>query len=391
MQVAVEDAVEEGTLQEGDEGGLQHRLGVDPGRRDGRRRRPSANPSSRSMTSTRRVTSTGMGTGDDDEPSVRCRPARGPRRACSGPRDGSRAPRRWSRRTAPPGPGGLARAATGIRPTRSGASQLIAARSRRTSVGHVGPLHLDDDGLSGAEPRRVHLGDGRRRHGHGIERRRTRRRAAGPGPLRRSVGPRRTIRPGPGRAAAGTRPRARRGKSPSPEEMIWPSLMYEGPSRSKALRSRRDSPVRDCSRLRRRSESAPAGHGRAQDGADPDDPDTGRKTSASGEAGAWARWRARRASMPGRPREIVGVDEPGRMRREGADGQVGRRVVGAAASLGWVPAHSPTGPMTREPLWPPKPNEFDSAGAGVPGPGLAVDDVEVRSRGRAARGRPWEG
>ena len=36
------------------------------------------------------------------------------------------------------------------------------------------------------------------------------------------------------------------GKIPSPDEMIWPSLMYVGPRCSNAGRNRRDSPARDC-------------------------------------------------------------------------------------------------------------------------------------------------
>ena len=59
-------------------------------------------------------------------------------RACSGLRAGSRAPRRWSRRTARPGPGGLVSAATGMRPTSIGAIQrhggdVEAAPSEATS------------------------------------------------------------------------------------------------------------------------------------------------------------------------------------------------------------------------------------------------------------------
>jgi hypothetical protein len=37
------------------------------------------------------------------------------------------------------------------------------------------------------------------------------------------------------------------GKMPSPDERIWPSLMYVGPRRSKATRKRRDRPARERS------------------------------------------------------------------------------------------------------------------------------------------------
>ena len=59
--------------------------------------------------------------------------------------------------------GGLARAATGMRPTRNGASHAMTAMSARTRSATDGPLHLDDDALAGAQRGRVHLGDRRRR------------------------------------------------------------------------------------------------------------------------------------------------------------------------------------------------------------------------------------
>ncbi len=47
--------------------------------------------------------------------------------------------------------------------------------------------------------------------------------------------------------------------------------------------------------------------------------------------------------------------------------------------------------MTRQPLWPPKPKEFDRAGAGSHGRALAVDDVEVDLGIGLARSRRWAG
>ena len=110
---------------------------------------PHAKPSRRSMTSTRRVTSAG----GDGGRRWRVWPVSASTRATSSMFWASR--RKSSSSTmvsanSSTSAGGLARAATGIRPTRRGAIQLMAARSRRTRRGHVGPLHLDHDGLAGA-------------------------------------------------------------------------------------------------------------------------------------------------------------------------------------------------------------------------------------------------
>ena len=51
-------------------------------------------------------------------------------------------------------------------------------------------------------------------------------------------------------------------------------------------------------------------------------------------------------------------------------------------------ASGPTGyavPITRQPLWPPKPKEFDSVGPGSHGARLAVDEVDRAGRGRPSR------
>ena len=107
-------------------------------------------------------------------------------------------------------------------------------------AGDVRSLHLDDDLLAGAQPGRVDLGDrrgGDRRLG---ELARTRPRA-GRRDRPRRCGAR------PSNVSAGTWSRQRLnsstssgGNRPSPEEMIWPSLMNVGPSDSAARRRRRD-------------------------------------------------------------------------------------------------------------------------------------------------------
>ncbi len=65
--------------------------------------------------------------------------------------------------------GGLASAATGIRPTRSGAIQLIAARSRRTKVATSGRCTLTTTASPSAQSRRVDLGDRRGGDGRALE------------------------------------------------------------------------------------------------------------------------------------------------------------------------------------------------------------------------------
>ena len=91
VQVAVEDAVDQRALERRDEAGLQQRVGVDPGRVH-RLDVVEGEAASRSITSTRRVTSVGWGRGTM---MPRCSvSASTPRcRACSAPRAGSRAPR----------------------------------------------------------------------------------------------------------------------------------------------------------------------------------------------------------------------------------------------------------------------------------------------------------
>ena len=62
------------------------------------------------------------------------------------------------------------------------------------------------------------------------------------------------------------------GKTPSPDEMIWPSLMKVGPSSSNSTRSLRDSPAREARWPLRRSISHHAPIAAAQPGTDRDNP-----------------------------------------------------------------------------------------------------------------------
>ena len=55
--------------------------------------------------------------------------------------------------------GGLASAATGMRPMRRGASHERAAMSSRKQLGDLRPLHLHHHLLAGAQAGGVHLGD----------------------------------------------------------------------------------------------------------------------------------------------------------------------------------------------------------------------------------------
>ena len=136
-------------------------LGVEAGRVHRRRRRRTRSPRRRSMTSTRRVTSTGCGRGTTI---VRCSVAASTR-ARSSMFSASR--RKSSSSTicsanSSTSAGGFASAATGMRPTSSGASHASARRSSRTSAATSRPLDLDDDLLAGDEAGRVHLRDRRR-------------------------------------------------------------------------------------------------------------------------------------------------------------------------------------------------------------------------------------
>ena len=102
----------------------------------------NAKPRSRSITSTRRVTSVGCGPRHDDRRAGRSSRARRRCRACSRPRGGSRAPRRSVSANSSTSAGGLASAAIGIRPMSAGASHDSAAMSSRTSGATCGRCTL---------------------------------------------------------------------------------------------------------------------------------------------------------------------------------------------------------------------------------------------------------
>ena len=127
---------------------------------------------------------------------------------------------------------------------------------------HRPALHLDHDPFAGSEGGRVDLGDRSRGDGSAVEGGEHSRTTADRGLLRSSW---RTCENGSG----GTRSRRSRnsatsssGNTPSPEERIWPSLIYVGPRVSNAGRSRRDSPVRDRSVPRSRMAHIPSAHPR---------------------------------------------------------------------------------------------------------------------------------
>src|SRR5262249_55038420 len=90
------------------------------------------------------------------------------------------------------------------------------------------------------------------------------------------------------------------GKKPWPDDTIWPSLMYAGPSRSKARRSRRDRPARDVAPPARRSWSCQAASADPRNAAASVNRPSGgrRRRRTSSGTSAWAL--ARRASMPAR-------------------------------------------------------------------------------------------
>ena len=148
--------------------------------------------------------------------------------------------------------GGLASVATGMRPMRWGASQLMAAMSRVTRRLTCGrwtftttssPLRSRaactwaiEAAAIGAVPKCSNTSP--------------------MGRPRSASTTLRTISNGSGGTwsrSSRNSPTSSGGNTPSPEERIWPSLMYVGPRRSNALRSRRERPARDISRRPNRS------------------------------------------------------------------------------------------------------------------------------------------
>ena len=125
--------------------------------------------------------------------------------------------------------GGLASAATGMRPTRNGATHAITARSWRTSRATDGRCTFTTTASPVTSVAACTWAIDAAANGVAIERREHGRRAGGRGPPRP---PRRTTANGSG----GTWSRhflnsvtSSSGNMPSPAEMIWPSLMYVGP------------------------------------------------------------------------------------------------------------------------------------------------------------------
>ena len=157
--------------------------------------------------------------------------------------------------------GGLASAAIGMRPTRCGATHAMTRRSRCTSSRDLRPLHLDHDLLAGAQRGGVDLRDRRGRE----------RRAVEAAEHRVERLPQLLLDDSPhdverlGRHLVAALPELgdqRLGEDALADEMIWPSLMYVGPSFSAAIRSRRDSPATELSVPRSRAAHIASGRPR---------------------------------------------------------------------------------------------------------------------------------
>ena len=120
---------------------------------------PKWKPSSRSITSMRRVTSVGWGRGTTKSrwssaakvAAISSMFSASSRKSSSSTIVSANSSTRA---------GGLASAATGIRPTRCGASQAMTARSWCTRVDTDGRWTLTTTARAVAQRRRVHLGDG---------------------------------------------------------------------------------------------------------------------------------------------------------------------------------------------------------------------------------------
>ena len=214
VQVAVEDAVEHRSLEEGDEPGPQHRLGVDAGGPHGLDVVPGEaveplhdeHPAGHE----RRV-----GARHDDGAAGRSRRGRGRRRACSRPRGGSRAPRRSSRRTARSAPAGWPA-------RRPGSGRRGAARASSSPPGRaarawatVGRCTLTTTSSPVRRRAAWTWAIEAAASGRGSNLAKTCSRGR-PRSASTIGGPRRRTRPAPGRGAAGTRPRAPRGRSLRP-------------------------------------------------------------------------------------------------------------------------------------------------------------------------------
>ena len=288
--------------------------------------------------------------------------------------------------------GGLARAATGMRPTSSGASQLMAARSRPDHLGHGGALHLDDHPLAGEQAGRVDLGDGGGGQGHGIDR-----------GEQRVEGPAEVLLDDPADHGEGL------GRDPVAQqpELVDQLLGEEPFARGEDLAQLDvggSQPLEGPAQPARQSGSRlgpgpPARSTRAQPAtAVPRTVATrttrtpGGQTPAAGEGRGLGPlgWPAGRRCRRVQDRSSGstsqgGCDEKAPTARSDGSGSAGsgRTVRSRWMVRRWGPAHSSTGPMTRVPLWPPKPKEFDSDGRRLPGPGRRRGRRRGRSRGRA--------
>ena len=225
--------------------------------------------------------------------------------------------------------GGLASAATGMRPTRNGAIQLMAARSVRTVVATAGRCTLTTTSSPVRRRGGVDLGDRRGGERRPVE--------AGEDLLERPAEV--LLDDGPdglerlGRHLVAEQPELA-DQLGGEEALAGGEDLAEldvGRARgvSKAMRSRRDSPARDSSgRPSRRRPAAvdqvPAAEGLAELGADPDHPPAGRQAAPAEQLGDLGRrCRARRPGRPGRHVSWSRVDQPGGCPgAERADGQV---------------------------------------------------------------------
>ena len=182
--------------------------------------------------------------------------------------------------------------------------------------GDVYALHLHDDLFARLEHRTVHLCDRGRHDGDRIE--------AGEGVLE-----------GPGELcsivafttlndSAGTRSRrslnwdtTSSGKIPSPDERIWPSLMYVGPRCWKLTRRRLDSARRECSVPFRRSRRYQSPNVPPSDAGHAGDPPRGRQPATAHEARQLgSRPCPERGHVPA-PGKVLGIDDEGRRLAEG--------------------------------------------------------------------------
>ena len=212
----MEHPVEQSTLQERDQRGRGAPPGCRSRRRASRRRRPSANPRELSITSTRLVTRVRVGAGDDDRPLVRSRQHAGRRRACCAASRRKSSSSTIVSANSSTSAGGLARAATGMRPTRKGAIEAHGGQVVAHERGTSGRCTLTTTSSPVCSTRRWTWAIEAAAIGVAVELGEVVLERSGRAPPRRCGARRRTAPPAPGRAAAGTRPPAPRGRCPPP-------------------------------------------------------------------------------------------------------------------------------------------------------------------------------